>query len=70
MAKAIVGLIDQPKLNEIGREMQAPQAINDHHDAGYDNDVPMDWRRKDACAKPGFDYTSKRLAGGRHRDTP
>ena len=63
MAKAIIGLIDQPKLNEIGREMQSPQAINDQHGPKYDNDVASDWRRgmgvKQACGKPGFDYGKK-----------
>lgn len=37
--KAIIGLIDQPELNEIGREMQAPQAVNDKHGPKYDNDT-------------------------------
>ncbi len=62
MAKPItVGLIDQPQLDEAGRVMEAPQAINDHHGPGYDNDVGANWLRGmgkgEACAKPGFDYT-------------
>ena len=36
--KVNVGLIDQPQLDEMGREMQAPQAVNDHHGHAYDND--------------------------------
>lgn len=55
--KAIIGLIDQPELNEIGREMQAPQAVNDKHGAKYDNDVSISsWLRSgDATSKPGYD---------------
>ena len=34
-----IGLIDQPKLDEMSREMQAPQAVNDHHGHAYDNDA-------------------------------
>lgn len=64
MAKnAIIGLINQPKLDETGRVMQAPQAVNDEHGPSYDNDVGEGWIRgsgpKGACAKPGFDYNRK-----------
>lgn len=60
MAKnAIIGLINQPTLDETGREMQAPQAVNDHHLPGYDNDVPANWLRGmgpgEATGKPSFD---------------
>lgn len=60
MAKAIVGLIDQPQLNETGREMQAPQSINDKHGKKYDNDT-SGWVRgmPNAMAKPNFDHGKK-----------
>lgn len=57
--KAIIGLIDQPQLDEMGRVMQAPQAVNDKHLPGYDNDVAPNWLRGmgkgQAEGKPGFD---------------
>lgn len=61
MAKnAIIGLINQPELDETGRVMQAPQAINDQHFGKYDNDVGANWLRGmgkgEACGKPDFDY--------------
>lgn len=61
MAKPItVGLIDQPVLDETGRIMQAPQAVNDEHLPTYDNDVGANWLRGmgkgGACGKPSFDY--------------
>ncbi len=61
MAKnAIIGLINQPKLDETGRVMQAPQAVNDEHLPNYDNDVGANWLRGmgkgQACGKPNFDY--------------
>lgn len=51
-----VGLIDQPMLEETGREMQAPQSVNDQHESKYDNDT-SGWVRgaPSAEAKPGFD---------------
>ena len=60
MAKQVnVGLIDQPKLDEMGRVMSAPQSVNDQHSPNYDNDVASDWRRGmgkgQATGKPGFD---------------
>ena len=58
--KAIIGLIDQPMLDEMGRPMQAPQSVNDRHSPNYDNDVASNWLRgmgpKEACGKPSFDY--------------
>ena len=63
MAKAIVGLIDQPQMNETGRAMQAPQSLNDKHGPKYDNDVASTWVRgmgpDGACGKPGFDHGKK-----------
>ncbi len=61
MAKnAIIGLIDQPKLDETGPVMQEPQAVNDEHGPGYANDVGANWLRGmgrgEACGKPSFDY--------------
>ena len=57
--KAIIGLIDQPKLDETGRVMQAPQSVNDEHGPDYDNDTPHNWIRgmpnESAEGKPGFD---------------
>lgn len=59
MAKAIIGLIDQPQLDETSRQMQAPQAVNDKHGPGYDNDVAPNWLRGmgpgQAEGKPSFD---------------
>lgn len=58
MAKeAIIGLIDQPQVDETGRQMQAPQSKNDKQDTKYDNDVSISsWLRNgDATTKPGFD---------------
>lgn len=57
MAKAIVGLIDQPVLDECGKEMQAPQSVNDRHGSKYNNDVSIDsWLRNgNATTKPSFD---------------
>ena len=55
--KAIIGLINQPTLDETGREMQAPQAVNDHHGAGYDNDA-SGWVR--GVGKPHPHFDSKR----------
>lgn len=47
------GLISQPD-PPTGREAQAPQAPEDRHAQGYDNDTPNDWRRGNGL-KPGFD---------------
>ena len=61
MAKkdAIIGLINQPQLDEMGRIMQAPQAVNDQHLPSYDNDVAPNWLRgmgkNQAEGKPNFD---------------
>ena len=52
--KAIIGLIDQPKLDETGRIMQAPQAINDEHGPGYDADS-TGWVRGHGEPYPHFD---------------
>ena len=52
--KAIIGLIDQPKLDEMGRIMQAPQAVNDEHGPGYDNDA-QGWVRGRGKPYPHFD---------------
>jgi hypothetical protein len=57
--KALVGLIDQPKLDETGRIMQTPQAINDRHDAGYDNET-TGWVNGHGEPYPHFDHTKKR----------
>ncbi len=58
--KAIIGLIDQPELDEMGRVMQSPQAVNDEHLPNYDQDVASNWLRGmgkgGACGKPSFDY--------------
>jgi hypothetical protein len=57
---AIVGLINQPKLDEMSREMQAPQAINDHHGHAYDNDT-TGWVR--GMAKEPYPKFDKRREG-------
>ena len=67
MAKnAIIGLINQPKLDETGRVMQAPQGVNDEHLPSYDNDVASNWLRGmgkgQATDKPSFD---KHRSGGK-----
>jgi hypothetical protein len=37
-------------------ENQKPQAPEDHHSPGYDNDVPItNWVRSDGTKKPSFD---------------
>ena len=59
---AIVGLINQPKLDEMGREMQAPQAINDHHGANYDNDA-TGWVR--GMAKDPYPHFDKHRSGSK-----
>lgn len=52
--EALIGLINQPKLDEMSRVMQAPQAVNDHHDANYDNDA-SGWVRGVGKPYPHFD---------------
>lgn len=54
--KAIVGLIDQPKLDEMGRVMQAPQAVNDEHGANYDNGTSGWVRGMAKDPYPHFDH--------------
>jgi hypothetical protein len=49
-----IGLINQPKLDEAARVMQSPQAVNDHHDANYDNDADG-WVRGKGKPHPNFD---------------
>lgn len=43
--------------------MQEPQSPMDKHGPGYDNDVPMDWRRGGGAGqaedKPGYVRTGK-----------
>ncbi len=75
MAKPInVGLIDEPVIPACDPRQQKPQAPEDRQGPGYDNDVPSNWLRGmgtgGATGKPSFDSTAKRLAGGKHRDTP
>ncbi len=67
MAKnAIIGLINQPELDECGPIMQAPQAVNDQHLPNYANDVGSNWLRGmgkgEAEGKPSFD---KHKSGGK-----
>lgn len=53
-----------------------PQKLGDEDNLqapGYDNDTKDTWVRganENATTKPGFDSTSKRLAGGKHRNAP
>jgi len=59
-AKVNIGLIDQPQLDEMSREMQAPQAVNDHHGHAYDNDA-KGWVR--GMAKEPYPKFDKRREG-------
>lgn len=59
MADDKEGLIYQPVVPATDRRQQEPQAPEDRHGPGYDNDTPNDWRRGGgnggAEGKPGFD---------------
>ena len=57
---AIIGLINQPKLDEMSRVMQAPQAVNDHHGHAYDNDT-TGWVR--GMAKEPYPHFDKNRRG-------
>ena len=59
-----IGLIDQPKLDETGPEMQKPQAVNDWHGHAYDNDA-KGWVR--GMAKDPYPHFDKGPSGLRHK---
>jgi hypothetical protein len=58
-----LGLVDQPMVQEDGKEMYEPQSMNDKRGSSYDNDVPANWLRGmgkgEAEGKPSFDKRKK-----------
>jgi hypothetical protein len=58
-----IGLIDQPQLDEMSREMQAPQSVNDKHGHTYDNDT-KGWVRGMGKYAP-YPYFDKHKSGSK-----